>query len=120
MNQNIKDQLTKTLIKNHEELLDGDGHSIFSSEHYTELEIPQEVIEGLEKTIKSDRSNPKTTIFKDGQIVDELIGIWNLEFLKRVARLINAKDYPIKSGRGFQAQEICSAIKRKLGIMKNE
>jgi hypothetical protein len=119
MNQNIKDQLTKTLIKNHEELLDGDGHSILPSEYYTELEVPQEVLEGLKKKIESNHSDHKTTIFKDGQIVDELIGIWNLEFLERVATLLSVKDYQPKIGRGFQAQEICSAIRRKLGTLRN-
>jgi hypothetical protein len=101
------------------ELLDGDGHSILGPDYYTKLGVPAEFLEGLEQTIKSDFSDHKTTIYVKGEPVKSVAGIWNLDFLYRLASTlcVNHQGHT-KHGRGSQAQVICSAIREALPKLK--
>tara|TARA_Y100001963_G_C6668570_1_gene393939 strand:+ start:533 stop:910 length:378 start_codon:yes stop_codon:yes gene_type:complete len=97
------------------ELLDGDGHAVLAPDYYTKLGIPSEFLDGLEKTIKSNFKDHKQTIYVNGEAVKSIKGIYNLDFLYRVASSLGVKhDAMNKYGRGSQAGVICSAVKDAL------
>ena len=101
------------------ELLDGDGHTILAPDYYTELGIPAEFLDGLGKTIKSNFKDHKQTIYVNGEPVKSLRGIWNLDFLYKVASSLRVEHDAInKYGRGSQARVICSAVKDALPRLK--
>ena len=84
-------------------------------DYYIEKGIPEETLSGLEQTHKSDLSDHKSTIYVRGKAVKELKGIHNLTFLYRLAHKLEV-DYEDKIGRGFQAQVICTAIRKKYSL----
>ena len=103
------------------ELLDGDGHAILAPDYYTELGIPAEFLDGLEKTIKSNFKDHKQTIYVNGEAVKSIKGIYNLDFLYRVASLLGVEHNAMnKYGRGSQAGVICSAVKSALPRLRIE
>jgi hypothetical protein len=93
----------------------GDGWSIYPVSWYTDFGIPAELIEPLEQKLKSDFKHPKTTLFRDGEPVEELIGVYTLRVLIKIAENIGVHEDALnnafaKTGRGFQAQELSEAI----------
>jgi len=93
----------------------GDGHSIYPKEFFIEKwEIPEEVIKYSERKLISDPSNPKTMIFKDGELMDELEGVFVLDLHYTIADNLGLSETIAKAGqkqgRGFQAQELCNGI----------
>lgn len=112
------------LIKNSEEarsFLDGDGHSIYNGDYLIKIGFPEDLIKEYETTLKSDYSSAKTTIFdRDGNMVDEMVGIPALTFHYAIARVMlleGGVDYnDALSGRGFQARELAAAIMRAAGV----
>ena len=118
---------TVVALTENPELLDGDGHSILATDYYTALGIPAEFLDGLEKTIKSNLKDPKKTVYIDngflhmGEAVKSIKGIYNLDFLYRVASLLGVEhDAMNKYGRGSQAGVICSAVKSALPRLRIE
>jgi len=106
-------------LDENEELLDGDGHSVVPAEYYTELAIPPLFLKGLEKTIKSNFKDHKQTIYVKGEAVKSFRGIWNLDFLYKVAASLGVEhDAMSKYGRGTQARVICAAINDALPKLK--
>ena len=106
---------TVAALTENPELLDGDGHAILAPDYYTELGIPAEFLDGLEKTIKSNFKDHKQTIYVNGEAVKSIKGIYNLDFLYRVASLLGVEHNAMnKYGRGSQAGVICSAVKSAL------
>jgi len=101
--------ITKELVKQalEDETIFGDGHMILSPEAYH----PHFDVSHIEETFKSDFSDHKSTLFVDGQPVEELKGVYNLTFLYWLANEIKVDhsggDY---MGRGFQARAIVRAI----------
>ena len=85
-----------------------DGHSIFKPEAFSEAGLPNEVVEYITHTYKSDGS-PKGTIFVDGQPVKELKGVYGLDLLRLLASALNVT-YRRAIGRGFEAQLIQQAL----------
>ena len=67
----------------------------------------------LVQTFKSDFSSLKSTLFVDGEPVEELKGIYNLSFLYWLAQQIGltSDDFGSYGGRGFQAQAIERSIR---------
>ena len=109
----LADQLIAALREHADELLDGDGHSIMAPEFYTRLGIPAEFIKPLDRKFASDTRDHKTTIYKDGKIVD-CEGVYNLTFLARVCRAMNIETAG-SWGRGTQARIYCEAIRKAIG-----
>ncbi len=83
-----------------------DGHTIFYTHHY-EPHFPESLLKKwrLVQTFKSDTSSAKSTIFKDGEIVPEVHGVYNLLFLSRLARELGLELDWYPNGRGFEAQK---------------
>jgi hypothetical protein len=101
------------------DLLDGDGHSILAPDYYTELGVPPLFLKGLEKTIKSNFRDHKQTIYKDGEALKSVKGIWNLDFLYKVASALDVEHEAMsKYGRGSQARVICTALREALPALK--
>ena len=65
--------------------------------------------------MKSNFSSPKGTIFKDGEPVKELIGVYTLDVLECMANNLDLDDkardlaYSL-TGRGFKARAMSKAI----------
>ena len=94
----------------------GDGHTIFRPEfyapHFTEDELRTAQ---LIQTLESDFSNPKSTIFdNDGNPVEKMDGVYNLNFLYWVAGINGVSNIRECFGRGSQAQAIVEAIQEAL------
>ncbi len=89
-----------------------DGHTIFAPEFYTEAGWPEEFVAQFCRVHKSDTRNPKSTIFKDGWVMEEVKGVYNLTFLRAVAHAVGADctwaDQAF--GRGTEAGRLCEAI----------
>ena len=83
-----------------------DGHTIFYTHHYSP-HFSEELLKKwkLVQTFKSDTSSHKATIFKDGEIVPEVHGVYNLQFLSRLARECGLELDWYPNGRGFEAQK---------------
>jgi len=112
---------TVVALTENPELLDSDGHAILAPDYYTELGIPAEFLDGLEKTIKSNFKDHKQTIYVNGEAVKSIKGIYNLDFLYRVASSLGVEhDAMNKYGRGSQAGVICSAVKSALPRLRIE
>ena len=112
---------TVAALTENPELLDSDGHAILAPDYNTELGIPAEFLDGLEKTIKSNLKDHKQTIYVNGEAVKSIKGIYNLDFLYRVASLLGVEhDAMNKYGRGSQAGVICSAVKSALPRLRIE
>ena len=93
----------------------GDGHSIFPTEYFVKKwKIPEEVIKYNERTLVSDPKNPKTMIFKDGEALDKLTGVFLLDLQYTIADNLDLSEVIAKAGqrqgRGFQAQELRNGI----------
>ena len=94
------------------EFLNGDGHGIVPSEEYEKYGID---VKDLEHEFKSDFSAPTSTIYKNGEPVESMTGVWSLDFHRYIAGqcgLVRDIDYPELIGRGSQARAIAGAIDR--------
>ena len=94
------------------EFLNGDGHGIVPSEEYEKYGID---VKDLEHEFKSDFSAPTSTIYKNGEPVESMTGVWSLDFHRYIAGqcgLVSNIDYPELFGRGSQARVIAGAIDR--------
>ncbi len=87
-----------------------DGHTIFKPEAFLDAGLPKDVVEHLTRTHGSDGS-PKGTIFVKGEPVKELAGVYGLDMLRFLADALGVK-YTPAMGRGFEAQNICAALKQ--------
>lgn len=87
-----------------------DGHSIFLPQAFLDDGLPQEVVSYLTRSHRSD-GTPKGTIFVEGQPVKDLEGIYGLDLLRLLAEALNIT-YRSAIGRGFEAQNIQSALRQ--------
>jgi hypothetical protein len=87
-----------------------DGHSILKPEALTDAGLPPAVVEHLTTTHRSD-GTPKGTIFVGGQPVKELRGVYGLTALRFFASALGV-EYRDAIGRGFEAQNILTALRR--------
>ena len=91
-----------------------DGHTIFNPEAFSEVGVPQELVDRCTDTYESDFSNPKYTISNpDGKPVNHTRGVYGLDMLESMIR-----DFGIvtdtKFGRGFQARLWQEALHARL------
>lgn len=87
-----------------------DGHTILKPEALRERGVPGSLVDRLTMTFKSDRRDPKTTLFNDeGEIVDEVRGVYSLVVLEDICRDLGVKAQD-KIGRGSQAAACRTAI----------
>lgn len=118
-------ELMVTLIKNVrsvQDIIDGDGHSIYKSDWLIQQGLPEELVRGIEREFKSDYTSAKSTIFDgDGNMVDSMTGVSALQLHYEIAAwllLEGGVDYnDTLSGRGFQAKELAQAIKKAVGVL---
>jgi hypothetical protein len=118
-------ELMVTLIKNVrsvQDVIDGDGHSIYKSDWLIQQGLPEELVRGIEREFKSDYSSAKSTIFDgDGNMVDSMTGVSALQLHYEIAAwllLEGGVDYnDTLTGRGFQAKELAQAIKKSVGML---
>jgi hypothetical protein len=118
-------ELLVTLIKNVrsvQDVIDGDGHSIYKSDWLIQQGFPEELVRGIEREFKSDYSSAKSTIFDgDGNMVDSMTGVSALQLHYEIAAwllLEGGVDYnDTLTGRGFQAKELAQAIKKSVGML---
>lgn len=107
MAQKITKQLVRDALE--DEIIFNSGHDIMSDTFYDKFFD----VSHLVKTFKSDFSDHKSTLFVNGEPVEELKGIYNLSFLYWLAGEIGltSDDYGSYGGRGFQAQAIERSIR---------
>jgi hypothetical protein len=88
----------------------GDGHTIFAPTFY-EPYFSAETLEeaGLITVHRSNMDSPKGTIFVNGEPVEELKGVYNLNFLEWIRQELDLS-HAVSNGRGFRAQEIVRKI----------
>lgn len=118
-------ELMVTLIKNVrsvQDIIDGDGHSIYKSDWLIQQGLPEELVRGIEREFKSDYTSAKSTIFDgDGNMVDSMTGVSALQLHYEIAAwllLEGGVDYnDTLTGRGFQAKELAQAIKKSVGML---
>ena len=108
--------LSNEMVKRVIEDTGNDGHQIWMVEKFDYL--PFEFINPLFRVIESEGSGKYAIFDKDGAIVEEVMGIYSLELLWKVAKDIGA-DTSIAAkqmGRGFQATALTKAIEDKLKV----
>jgi len=105
-------EITKQLVRDalEDEIIFNSGHDIMNDTFYDKFFD----VSHLVTTFKSDFSDHKSTLFVNGEPVEELKGIYNLSFLYWLAGEIGltSDDYGSYGGRGFQAQAIERSIRR--------
>ena len=108
----LKKDVIKVLQKNYKKLEDT-GHNILSASFYINtIELPEEYVLGHVHKHYSNYSDPKEILYdKDGNVVDFLYGIYNLDILKSICEMIGwHKDkqnlFYSLWGRGAKA-EVC-------------
>lgn len=105
-------------IKADPEVVHGDGHTIYDPEFYTKRGIPKAFVEVLAFNHKSHGDDPKHRLYQNGREVASVWGVYNLDFLSRVADVVGADTRTAnkKLGRGFRAQALRDAIYEKLDL----
>jgi hypothetical protein len=90
----------------------GDGWTIWLPSKFTDMGFDLKDLPV--QTFRSDNSDPKLTITKDGKIVNKLTGIYNLSFLYKLAASVGADTKIAAFGRGTQARTLTERILSKL------
>jgi hypothetical protein len=94
-----------------EDVVNGDGHTIFDSKMYTDLGFD---CMHLDRKHESNPSNYKEIITdSDGNELMDVGGIYSLDFHKWLADVCGLErgvDYPVQMGRGSQAKVILAAL----------
>tara|TARA_Y100001951_G_C11144437_1_gene185517 strand:+ start:78 stop:404 length:327 start_codon:yes stop_codon:yes gene_type:complete len=96
-----KEKVKKAIV---DQIIVGNGHAILDPEHYEGFDVQHLVF-----THKSDYRSGKSTIYTDGLPVDELEGVYNLDFLHDLCDQLDIERQDF-IGRGFQAQECASKL----------
>jgi hypothetical protein len=97
-------------------VIGGDGHTLYDAADEAFQAMPKELMDSVTRTHKSD-GTAKGSIWKDGQLVEEMHAVYGLQLLWRLASEVGADvtSATQKMGRGFQAQELTKALREKLG-----
>lgn len=97
-----------------------DAWSIYAPEQLTAHGLPAALIDSVTRDFESDTSDPKRTIFKDGQIVEKTRGVNGLQLLYATARAIGADTAAAGGfiGRGYQARALQASITAKIKEMR--
>ena len=108
-------QLVDALRGNADKLLDGDGHTLMSVSFYLDLGVPE--VFACPYWRWNEAGTGKHAIFVDGETVEGLYGIHNLDWLYGIAKVLDAQ-YGSFHGRGSQAREICRGIVDALKLLE--
>ena len=94
----------------------GDGHTIFLPEFYAPHFSEDELRKArLIRTLESDFSNPKSTIFdRDGNPVEKMEGVYNLSFLYWLCGALGIDSNNDYNGSGSQASELVRRIRQQI------
>lgn len=112
--------MTTELINRTKNALDagvirGDGHTLFAPSFYAPHFSEEELREaGLIRTHESDDTHKGSIFDQDGNRLEELTAIYNLNFLYWLAAKIGVTEQTVCMGRGSQAQELVGFIKNKI------
>lgn len=92
-----------------------DGHTVFKVEAFTELGVPQELIDRYTHEHKSDTSDYKKTLTDNrGRVIPKVMGVYGLTVIEAIANDLGLPGSS-KMGRGFRAQECREQICDYLG-----
>jgi len=92
-----------------------DGHTLFKVEAFTDLGVPQELIDRYAHEHESNTSDYKSTIFDDsGNVIPKIVGVYGLEVIESLTRDLGLPGSG-KMGRGFRAQECREQIRNHIG-----
>ena len=100
------ESLTDTNERDYWEVM-GDAHTIFKPSAFTDLGLPEAFVMKYARTIKSDTSSPKSTIYGEKgvmskSIADALVGVFNLKDAQ--------SESAHKMGRGSSLRVLSQAI----------
>lgn len=96
-----------------------DGHTVFKVEAFTDLGVPQELIDRYTYEHESDTSDYKSTIFDaNGKVVPKVMGVYGLDVIEAINHDLGLPG-STKLGRGFRAQQCREQIKSHLGTLQN-
>ena len=113
MSDATKSKITKEMVKKaiEDEVINGNGHSIYEGGHYADAGFD---CDHLVRVHESDGSMKGSITGPDGEVVDELKGIYSLDFHYWLANKVGltADDFGTFMGRGSQAQAILGALKK--------
>jgi hypothetical protein len=93
-----------------------DGHTILDPQAFVNAGLPPELVAAHSVTHVSDPHDPKQQItsHKTGRQVEQMKGIYGLDFLFAVAGALKVQ-YASKFGRGSQARSIQEALYKHWG-----
>lgn len=99
-----------------EKVMVGDGHGLYSPEHYDDVGFPEGFV-----PIKRHYSGEhyKEKIFVNGEAVEYMDAVYHLELLGKICRVLDL-DGGSYGGRGFQAEGYVDAIKKHLDKLEYE
>jgi len=86
-----------------------DGHGIVDPAAFHAVGLPDPIVRQLTVKHESDLRDPKATIYRDGQPVGSVEGVYGLDMLRFLAGSLGVT-YRSCLGRGFQAQAIREAL----------
>jgi len=113
MSDATKSKITKEMVKQaiEDRVVNGNGHSIYEGGHYADAGFD---CGHLVRVHESDGSMKGSITGPDGEVVDELKGIYSLDFHYWLANKVGltADDFGTFMGRGSQAQAILGALKK--------
>ena len=111
MSDATKSKITKEMVKKaiEDKVINGNGHSIYEGGHYADAGFD---CGHLVRVHESDGSMKGSITGPDGEVVDELKGIYSLDFHYWLAGEagLPADDFGTFMGRGFQARAIRDAL----------
>lgn len=112
----LLDALAADAAKERPDILCGDGWTIYEPSFFKDRGFPDYVIDRVTTTHVGD-GTPKGSIYYNNEVVDELKGVYILDFLYTVASLVGADSSKAGRlmGRGFRARALAEAIKEAIG-----
>ena len=120
-----------------ENKITGDGHAVVDPAYYLNGGFEESFIDSVTDTMKSDAKldsdgiwqigNPKYCIFREeeddettvffpggGWLVPEVKGVYNLNFLEKLAQELGITEHHSLTGRGFRARCIVEMLRKWL------
>jgi len=106
--------LTKTNEKDYWEVM-GDAHTIFKPSAFIDLGLPEAFVMKYSRTIKSDTSSPKSTIYGDnGEVIHSVEGVMSSSIADALVGVFGLhgaqQDASEKFGRGSSLRVLSQAI----------
>lgn len=87
-----------------------DGHTLFDPVAYVKAGLTMELTSYFTQPHRSDGQTAKGSIFREGEVVPEVTGIYGLTVLEHISNALELP-MPVFHGRGFKARALHTAIK---------